>query len=100
MHAAKQTLQTGNIIHVNIKIAWHHPVIEVNLAESAPCRVSRNVDKMLVSSQNRLIALLKTAVEYVGITSVLGWAPTVPVMGIAGAVVGTAVVGGAAAVSP
>lgn len=42
----------------------------------------------------------KTAVEYVGITSVLGWAPTVPVMGIAGAVVGTAVVGGAAAVSP
>ena len=41
----------------------------------------------------------KTAVEYVGITSVLGWAPTVPVMGIAGAVVGGAVVGGAAAVS-
>lgn len=41
----------------------------------------------------------KTAVEYVGITSVLGWAPTVPVMGISGAVVGTAVVGGAAAIS-
>lgn len=41
----------------------------------------------------------KTAVEYVGITSVLGWAPTVPVMGIAGAVVGGTVVGGAAALS-
>ena len=42
----------------------------------------------------------KTVVEYYGITSVLGWAPTVPVMGVAGAVVGGAVVGGAAAVSP
>lgn len=41
----------------------------------------------------------KTAVEYVGITSVLGWAPTVPVMGVAGAVVGGTVVGGAAALS-